>query len=169
MYNNKQKNESKLEKYLRKIGFITCKYEYKACHGVDIFIVFLYYIISAGTIIHDFGSIIVLILNILCLVRAVLRNSMESARTTRRIKADRNVKNEYIEKYHYFHKALVEIVIFAYALLLLIYLNFSFEEFLTKLSAIVVIIITCLDDIETIIIDMLGAYINIKKKISIHK
>ncbi len=150
-----------LKRYLRWVGFTILHKnpEYKGYHVGDFIVASAYYVISIRSVVMDEANSLVLFLNALCLIRAIIRNAMESSKITKRIKDSRNVNSIYTEKYHYFHKALVQMTVIALTIIVVILSSFDFKAGITKGFTIITIIFTFIDDIETIIIALFDAFI----------
>lgn len=154
-----------IRKYLKNAGFNVQseRPQYLVRNIMDIVVAFIYSMISIGCVINDEASILVLFLNILCMCRTILRNTIKSSEMTdtiRKIMESEDLEQKAIGKYHYYHKGLVQITLGVTILLIMIPMNFNvMEEIIVKLLTYVIIGMIFLDDLENTCVSIFGAYI----------
>ena len=129
---------------------------YKFRNILDIAVVFGYSVISLICIWIDTASFIVALVNLLCLFRAFLDNSINASLVTKSIKPAviGNVKI-----YNYYHlKAFGMFILVLFMLIIAIMLAINKEYFLLKLIPTISIFVVLWNDLENILIRAYNAH-----------
>lgn len=154
-----------IRRYLKWIGFNkqVDKPQYLLRNIMDIIAAFLYSVISINCIKNDEASMVVLFLNLLCMCRTILKNTVKSSEMTDSIKellCLEDLEQKVIGKYHYYHKGMVQITVGVVILLIMIPLNFNIkEELLIKWLTYIIIAMIFFDDLENACVSIFHAYI----------
>lgn len=146
--------------YLSQVGFniLLERKKYLKRNLFDIATSTVYSTISMICLIKDKASILVLILNGLCMARIILKNTIKSSELTDILREKNNHK--LVGKYHYFHKGMVQITFCTFSLIVMIAMSFNMDEVLIKVLTALIIVLIWLDDLESACITMWGAEIN---------
>lgn len=152
-----------IQSYLGKVGFNRLKNspQFIKRNVMDICVSSAYSIISGYCVVVEKASLLVLLLNGLCMCRIILKNTMEDSRMMTRIKKAANNPNLKLEievgKYHYFWKSLVQITAGMLIALCWVIMSFDMSSRMVKALTIVVIGFIFLDDLESMCINMFEA------------
>lgn len=155
-----------VQKYLRIAGFtkIENKSQYLLRNLGDIAASLAYAVISGVFVIHDETSLLVLLLNGLCISRIILKNAMESSRITfimrQALEKETNLNAKMITGNHYYHKSLAQIMLFAVSAIVVIGVGFDTKIVYVKILTILIIAIIFLDDLDSMCINLYNADID---------
>lgn len=157
--------------YLKMVGFKwkAEKPKYFKRNLAEVLLSFLYFLISFICVIIDEASILVFVLNALCLSRIILKNSMLSSSTTDYIKeklAEKNLSdsektpNNAIGKYYYFHKGIIQLTLLGFSVIILIFMNLNTSSILIKGLTFFTMLLVFLDDLDSMFVNTFDAYID---------
>lgn len=145
--------------YLNYIGFdiLLERKKYLKRNVIDYIVATVYFVISMICLAIDKASLVVLLLNSLCLVRVIIKNAVKSSELTERL--EEKCGHKMTGKYHYFHKAVVQFTLCAVSAIIVVAMNFNTDEILIRILTGMIIILVWLDDLESAFINVLGAEI----------
>ncbi|MCI8370871.1 MAG: hypothetical protein HFI75_00455 [Lachnospiraceae bacterium] len=124
---------------------------YKIRLWVDSFAILAYTIISIVEIWRQNADMIVLLLNILCLFRALLKNTMDAADSTK-LKYKTPIEGNHAKHNYYHLKVGITGIAFAMAAAICAALFIESSNMVTKLLATISIFVVCMNDIDNTVI-----------------
>ena len=157
--------ENAVRWYMNKARFnvLSDKVRYLKRNMADMFAAVIYSTISIICVVIDEASFVVLFLNGLCLLRIIMKNTMKSSEMTEELRkglTTQSSMNNVIGKYHYHTKSVAQISIGLISAIIIIVMSFDTSELLTKLLTVLVIVMVCLDDVESVCINIWDAKID---------
>lgn len=129
---------------------------YKRVLWIDSFTILAYTIVSIVEIWRQNADMIVLLLNILCLFRALLKNAMDAADATE-LKYKTSIEGNHAKHNYYHLKVGMTGIAFAMAVVICAALFIESSNMVTKLLATISIFVVCINDIDNIVIYAYGA------------
>lgn len=124
---------------------------YKRRLWVDSFAVLAYSLTSIVEIWQQNADMIVLVLNILCLFRALLKNTMDAADATK-TKCKTPINGNHAKHNYYHLKVGITGIAFAMASAICVALFIESSNIVTKLLATIAIFVVCMNDIDNTVI-----------------
>jgi len=145
--------------YLNHAGFdiFPERRKYLKRYVIDYTVATVYSALSMICLIIDKATLIVLLLNSLCLVRVIIKNAIKSSELTDWL--EKNCGHRMTGKYHYFHNAVAQFTLCVVAAIIVIVMNCNTDKILIRILTGMIIIFVWLDDLESALINVLGAEI----------
>lgn len=134
---------------------------YKKRLWIDSFAILAYTIISIEEIWRQNADMVVLLLNILCLFRALIKNTIDAADVTK-LKSKTQIEGNYVKHNYYHLRICITGVAFAMAAAIYATLFIESSNMVTKMLATLSILIVCINDIDNTIIYAYDAGVSIE-------